>query len=171
MQHLYFIRHGLTEANKAGRRIGGGSESPLAPEGHIQAKEAAAHARLLGIDHIVSSPQRRAHHTAEIIAREIGFPEKSIELNSLFTERHFGELEGAKWEPDINIDGFADVETTDTLLHRMHLAYVFLQDMPHDNILVVGHGSMGRALRHIIHPHIPFHYSEQFPNAKIVQLL
>lgn len=171
MKHLYFVRHGLSELNKQGRRAGGGTETPLAPEGHGQAHKAGAHAKTLRIDHIISSPQKRAHHTAQIIANEIGYPESDIVLNSLFVERHFGELEGSQWAPDMNIDGFADVETTDTLLHRMHVAYEFLQTLPYDNILIVSHGSTGRALRHIIHPHIPFRESEPFPNAEIVQLI
>lgn len=171
MKHLYFVRHGLTEMGKSGLRAGAGTETLLAPEGHEQARHAGHHAKTLDIDHIISSPQKRAHHTARIIAHEIGFPEKDIVLNSLFVERHFGELEGVRWEADMDIDGFADVETTDTLLHRMHLAYEFLRSLPFDNVLVVSHGSTGRALRHIIHPEIPFHGSEPFENGQIVQLI
>ena len=171
MKHLYFVRHGISEMGKQGLRAGAGSETLLAPEGHEQARRAAAHIRKLDIDHIISSPQKRAHHTAQIIAREIGYPEDDIALNSLFIERHFGELEGTRWEPDMNVDGFADVESTDTLLHRMHMAYEFLHSLPFENILVVSHGSTGRALRHIIHPHIPFHNSEPFLNGEIVQLI
>lgn len=156
---------------KQGLRAGGGSETPLAPEGHEQARRTGTWVKLLDIDHIISSPQKRAHHTAQIIAKEIGFPEKDIVVNSLFIERHFGEMEGTPWAPDMDIDGFAEVETTDTLLHRMHLAYEFLRSLPFDNVLVVSHGSTGRALRHIIHPEIPFHGSEQFENGQIVQLL
>src|SRR5215475_13120394 len=98
MKHIYFVRHGLTEMSKQGLRAGAGSETPLAPEGHDQAKRAGHHAKQLAIDHIISSPQKRAHHTAQIIAREIGYPEHDIALNSLFVERHFGELEGTLWE-------------------------------------------------------------------------
>lgn len=170
MKHLYFVRHGLSEMNKRGLRAGAGSDTPLAPEGHEQARLAGFHAKDLHIDHIISSPQKRAHHTAQIIAREIGYPEDEIVLNSLFVERHYGELEGTTWAPDMNLDGFADVETTDTLLHRMHMAYEFLLTLPADNVLVVSHGATGRALRHIIHPEIPFK-SGYFPNAEIIQLL
>lgn len=170
MKHLYFVRHGLTEMNKARIRAGAGSETPLAPEGHEQARLAGMQAKKLHIDHIISSPQKRAHHTAQIIAHEIGYPEEDIVLNSLFIERHFGELEGTPWVADMNIDGFADVETTDTLLHRMCMAYELLLTLPTDNILVVSHASTGRALRHVIHPETPFPGSP-FPNAKIIQLL
>lgn len=170
MKHLYFVRHGLSEANKEGRWAGRHTETPLAPEGRLQAEAAGKEAKLLGIDHIISSPQSRAHETAQIIASTLGLPAKSVELNSLFVERGYGVLEGTPWKPDMNVDGFADVETTDTLLHRMYLAHEFLLTLPHDVVLVVGHGAAGRALRHIIHPHIPVH-TQPFPNAQIVQLI
>ncbi len=171
MKHLYFVRHGLSEMNKTGHWAGRHTETPLTPEGREQAREAGAHARKFHIDHIVSSPQGRAHDTAKIIAEVIGYPVDAIELNSLFMERGLGILEGKPWQPDLNIDGFADVETTDTLLERMHLAYELLRSLPADNVLVVSHGAIGRALRHVIHPDIPFHHSEPFPNAQIIQLL
>lgn len=171
MKHLYFVRHGLSEMNKTGHWAGRYTETPLAPEGREQARQAGEHAKNLKIDLIISSPQGRAHDTARIIAGTIGYPEHAIELNSLFMERGLGILEGKPWQPDLNIDGFADVETTDTLLERMHLAYEFLKSQPHENVLVVSHGAIGRGLRHIIYPEIPFHHSQPFKNAEIVQLI
>lgn len=148
-------------------------ETPLTAEGRHQAKLAGEHAKVLGIDHIVSSTYSRAYDTAQIIASCIGYPIDKIELNSLFIERGLGVLEGQPWNPDLNIDGFADIETTDTLFERMHLAYEFLQTLPADNILVISHGATGRALRHIIHPNISFDGPDSvpFPNAEIIQLL
>lgn len=175
MKHIYFVRHGLSEMNKSGRWVGLHTMSPLTTEGHEQARTAGHHARKLKIDHIVSSPLERAHHTARIIAEEIGYPLHKIELNSLLVERDFGELEGQPWSPDLNVDGFSDVETVDSLHERAHLMYQLLQQMPGDNILVVSHGAIGRALRHIVHtlnhnqdhpPHL-----EQFQHGQIVQLM
>ena len=171
MKHLYFVRHGLSEANKAGLRAGKHTETPLTPEGRTQASLAGEHAKRLNIDLIISSPQIRAHDTAKIIANSIGYPIDKIELNSLFVERGLGVLEGKPWQPDLNIDGFADVETTDTLLHRMQMARELLESIPHDNVLVVSHGAVGRGLRHVFHPEIPFAPSRAFKNAEIIQLL
>ncbi len=171
MKHLYFVRHGLSEANKAGLRAGKHTETPLAPEGREQARQAGEQAKKLNIDLIISSPQSRAHDTAKIIAEIIGYPVDRIELNSLFVERDLGVLEGKPWHPDLNIDGFADVETTDTLIERMHLAHEFLRAIPHDNVLIVSHGAIGRGLRHVFHPEIPFAPSPSFKNAEIIKLV
>ena len=126
MKKLYFIRHGLSEMNVKGL-IAGRTESPLTEEGKLQARHAGKQAKKLGIDYIVSSPMSRAHETAKIIAKEIGYPLDKIHLNSLFIERDFGELEGKVWSPDLDIDGFADVEAQDTLIERAGLALNFLE--------------------------------------------
>ncbi|HET8709715.1 MAG TPA: histidine phosphatase family protein [Candidatus Saccharimonadales bacterium] len=173
MKHLYFCRHGLSEMNKLGLWAGQ-TETPLAEEGKLQAKLAGEKANELAIDKIISSPYERAHDTAKIIADAIGYPLDHIELNSLFIERHFGALEGTPWQPDLNLDGFADIETFDTLFERCKLGFEFLLALPQDNVLLVSHGSTGRMLRHVIHPDIPFERTELskgFGNAEIVQLL
>lgn len=175
MKKLYFIRHGLTEMNKTGH-YSGTSETPLSPEGKAQAKAAGQLAKDLNIDYIISSPLSRAHHTAKIIAKQIGYPLDKIHTNSLFIERHFGVMEGQPWEPDLDIDGVADVESTDNLLNRAKLALEFLHTVPHDTILVVAHGTFGRALRSHAVAEAVFENADptkpsygRIPNAEIVQ--
>ncbi len=172
MKRLYFVRHGESELNARGV-YAGQTETPLTRKGREQAKTAGMQARELQIDHVVSSPYSRTRDTAVIIADAIGYATENIELTSLFIERGLGALEGQPWNPDLNLDVFADIETIDRLLHRMTLAYTFLQNLAADNILVVGHGASGRALRHVIHPEIPFQGkgSVPFDNAVIVQLV
>lgn len=170
MRKLFFVRHGLSEMNKLGI-YSGSTETNLAPEGREQAREAGKSAKGLGIDKIISSPMGRAKETAQIIAKEIGYPLEAIEHNGLLVERNMGALEGQPWDPDTNMDGIADIETTDTLLQRARLALLFLENQPRDTILVVSHGATGRALRHVIDPSIPFYPSPRFENAQIVQLL
>ena len=173
MKHLYFCRHGETEANAKGI-ITGSTETPLTGKGRSQAELAGRHAKNLEIDHIICSPLGRAHETAMIIAKEIGFPIEKIELNSLFVERHFGEMEGQPYDIDANIDGFIDVETTDTFLERAHLAYEHIKSLDAESVLVVSHGKLGRALRTVIYPHIPLddgNAKTRFPNAEIVKLI
>ena len=173
MKHLYFVRHGLTEANVNGI-WSGTMETPLTAEGKAQAKLAGQHAKSLHIDHIIASSLGRARDTAAIIAREIGYPAKDIELNSLLIERHFGQMEGQPWQMDADTDGFIDVETRESVLERARLALEHLETIEADAVLVVSHGTFGRAFRSLIHPHMPFELGQpqtRFKNAEIVKLL
>lgn len=173
MKRLYFCRHGESEANVAGV-WSGQMETPLTANGRKQAKAAGEQAKELNIDHILCSPLSRAHDTAKIIAEEIGFPLDSLEINSLLIERHFGQMEGKHWSIDMDVDGFVDVETRDSVLNRARLTFEHLETLPYDNILVVSHGTFGRALRHVTQPDMPFgpgSAATRFPNAQIVQLL
>jgi broad specificity phosphatase PhoE len=170
MKKLYFTRHGLSELNKTGL-WDGPSNTPLAPEGVEAAKEAAKSAKDLGIDYIISSPSNRAYETAKIIARGIGYPVRKIEQSSLLMERDFGVLQGTPWKPDMNIDGFADVETVDSLLERASLALRHIQSIPDAHtILVVSHGSTGKAMRTLINDR-PFHEQTKLANAEIVRFV
>ncbi len=176
MKKLYFCRHGQTEMNTLGH-FSGTTETPLTTEGRKQAKRAGKKAKDLNIDYIISSPLSRAVETAQIIAKEIGYPIDKIHTNELFIERHFGDLEGRAWNPDLDMDGIADIETRDTVLERARLALEFLETIDADNILVVSHGSFGRALRSLFLPHIPYHQTSggrrhlAIPNAEIINWL
>ncbi len=170
MKTLYFMRHGLTEMNVAGL-WSGSSETDLTDEGRTQAKLAGQHAKELNIDTIVCSTQSRAIETAQIVAKEIGYTLDKIHQSSLLVERHMGQLEGQPYRPDFDMDGIADIETTDTLFNRARLAIEWIESLPGDTILVVSHGATGRAIRHILTPSTPFHGSARFGNAEIVHLL
>ncbi len=170
MTNLYFIRHGLSELGKAGLWAGS-TDSPLAPEGREQATAAGVAARSLSIDYIISSPLSRAYDTACIIALEIGYPVESIEVNKLIVERDFGALEGTPWDPDFDVDSVQDAETTVSILDRARRTYDYLLTLTADNVLIVSHGSLGRALRHIIDPAKAFDTTHRFANADIVKLL
>jgi uncharacterized phosphatase len=169
MKHVYFCRHGLSQLNLDGKWAGS-TETPLTAEGRKQAKLAGLEAKKLDIDYILCSPLSRAHDTARIIAGEIGYPVHDIDVNSLVVERHFGSLEGQTWDPDLNLDGISDMETEDSLLERARLTLKHLETIDAGNILIVSHGSFGRAFRHILHPEIPFRGSDRFHNAQIVRL-
>ncbi len=162
MKKLYFVRHGESEMNAQGKTAGS-TESPLTKLGHQQAKMAAKEAQKLNIDYIVSSPQSRAYDTAKIIAKEIGYPVKEIHINNLFAERHYGEMEGKTWDPDLNVDGISDIETLDTVLERARLALDFLHTLDAKNILVASHGGFGRALRSHINGllYTPYHQTPE----------
>lgn len=167
MKKLYFVRHGESEMNAAGR-FAGTLDTTLTPEGKKQAKIAGKKVKRLGIDCIVSSPLFRAYETAKIIAKEINYPEDKIELNPLLAERNYGEMEGQQYSSDLDMDGIADIETTDSLLARAQEAIASLRQIEADNVLVVSHGSIGRAMRHHLLKDYPFAGPERLPNAEIV---
>lgn len=155
MKHLYFVRHGLTKMNQA-ELWSGSTETPLTHEGRKQATSAGKQLAKdkIKINHIIASPLSRAHETAKLIAAEIGYAQDAIELNSLLVERHFGVLEGQPWAIDMDLDGITDIETSHEILERAKLAIAHLESLPYDSILVVAHGSIGRAIRsHLLADH------------------
>jgi broad specificity phosphatase PhoE len=166
MKKLYFARHGLTVMNIEGN-WSGTTETPLTKQGIDQAKQAGMLAKDLGIDYIACSPLSRTKDTAKIIAKEIKYPVKNIHINPLLIERHFGELEGKPYKPDFNMDGIADVETVETILYRAKVALEWLHTVDAENILVVSHGSFGRALRSLVLEEHQFHPSKKLANAEI----
>ncbi len=168
MKHLYFVRHGLSIMNEKGI-FSGITETDLSDQGIIQATKVGQKLTSYQINYIISSPMRRTKQTAEIIAQQINFPVSKIVYNKLLIERNYGPLEGKNYIP--NLINHKGVETTEDILMRAEKAWELLKSIPDDNILVVGHGAIGRALRHIIDPKISFDNSTKFNNAQIVQLV
>jgi broad specificity phosphatase PhoE len=149
--------------------LAGHTDTPLTPEGRDQAQAAGMFARDFNIDAIVSSPLERTLETAKIIAEEINLAADKIHVTKLVIERDFGSMEGHPYAPDLNLDGMSDIETLDTLFERARLALRWMESLPANNILVVSHGSLGRALRGIIHPESDF--KVHIPNAEIIRLI
>lgn len=162
MKHLYYARHGESFINIRdifATKLGTENDLGLTELGEQQAlqegKKAAADG--LKIDLMVSSPLPRARETAEIIAREIGYPPKDIVISDLFIEIQYGELEGTSWSAwwkagntYADLGKFAGSETMETLQQRAQKAYEYLQSLPDENILVVSHSAFGRALRRVV---------------------
>lgn len=170
MKHLYFVRHGQSQAN-VDRVFAGQFDTQLTALGIKQAKIAALKAKGLQIDHIISSPLSRAHDTAKIIAGAIGYPMDKIELNSLLMERGYGSAVGLPWDTDIDLDGFADIETMDSVAERAHLAYNHIRILPYDTILVVGHGTFWQKFYAAIHPGKVVTGADEPDNAEISRLI
>lgn len=85
------LRHGQTELSIE-RRFAGRGDIALTKAGRAQAAAAAARlAAAGGIDLIVSSPLRRARHTAEAVAEATGAP---ILIDEGLVETDFGSWEG-----------------------------------------------------------------------------
>lgn len=168
MKHLYFVRHGQSQAN-IDRTFAGQANTPLTALGKKQAQTAGEAAKKLGIDHIISSPLSRAHDTARIIAKAIGYPEDKIELNNFLMERSYGSAAGLSW--DINIDGFTDIETMDSLADRARLALAHILTLPYPTILVVSHGTFWQKFYMEIHPDKLVGDADEPDNAEISKLI
>ncbi|HET7320491.1 MAG TPA: histidine phosphatase family protein [Candidatus Saccharimonadales bacterium] len=168
MKHLYFVRHGQSQAN-VDRVFAGHNNTPLTELGKKQAEAAGEHAKSLHINHIIASPIKRAHDTALIIAKKIGLPETNIEFNNLLMERSYGSAVGLTW--DTNIDGFTDIETMDSVAERAHLALRHILALPYETILVVSHGTFWQKLYMETHPHEVVGDADEPDNAEISKLI
>ena len=168
MKHLYFVRHGESVANVQ-RVFAGQMDTPLTEKGRKQAQAAGKDARGQHFDLIVSSPLVRAHETAQIIAREIGYPLENIIVNDVFKEHYIGDLSGKSWDEYDEFDPrITNMESLDELKARAAKGLEFLRGLSADTILLVGHGSFVRLLQTAIDP--TREYPEP-PNAKLIRLL
>jgi uncharacterized phosphatase len=168
MRHLYFCRHGESELNKAGL-FAGLTDTPLTDEGREQARREGLNARDHGIQLIVCSPLSRALETAQIIATQLEIEHPSILQNELLIERNFGVLEKTPYDPHLPIPVHPTVESDEAIIERAGKAKAWLESLKADTILVVAHGSFGRALRSLYKPEIDF--GQRIPNAEIVKFL
>lgn len=155
---IYFVRHGKTEWNNL-FRYQGVTDVPLCAEGEEQARRAGLRLARLNVGAIVCSPLSRAFETAKRIAAH--HPGVSVEKNPLFIEINFGEWEGLtvpeikahsgeelfyKWrsnELHVTVPGG---EEADAVFDRASRAADELISRREENIVVVGHGAMFRAL-------------------------
>lgn len=90
MKTIYFVRHGQTLFNKAGR-LQGRVDSPLSELGEQQVACVAKALKPLGIHSALVSPLGRAQQTAGIIQAELGVNLESVQQLS---EVSFGDFEG-----------------------------------------------------------------------------
>ena len=143
-------------------------ETPLTAEGRKQAEAAGKAAKGLGIDLILASPLSRALETAQLFAKEIGYDLKKIRTSPLLVERSFGVMEGKPWNPDLAYENIEGVESDVALVQRAHLALELINSFEADHILVVSHGSYGRALRSILKAEYPISHPEKINNAELL---
>jgi broad specificity phosphatase PhoE len=181
MKRLFYVRHGEAHMNVA-RLLSGRTETPLTGKGIEQAMAAGQELKqkLPQIDLIVCSPYERTYETAKLIAQEIGYPVEKIQKNDMFVERTFGVLEGTPGKNFLDkheYREFDDVEGSETikeLQERAEEAFNWLQALPEDNILVVGHGAFARAIKRVVaglpHTH-EYEVDTSIGNAAVVELV
>ncbi len=170
MKHLYFMRHGLSVMNKQGI-FSSSSDTPLAEEGVLQCHEAAKFFKGIKVDAIVSSPLKRAYDSARIVAEDIGFPVDKIIISDYLVERDFGPLEGTRYTRSHNLDQIDGVEHSTSVIVRAEEALKVINQLDADTVFVVGHGTIGRALRHITNPDLDYYKTTSFNNAEVVKLI
>lgn len=86
-----FVRHGETDLNNPVRRMQGISDYDLNANGIKQAENTRNKLAEENFDIIISSPLKRAKHTAEIINE---FKNLDIIFDDRIVERNYGQLEG-----------------------------------------------------------------------------
>lgn len=171
MKRLYFIRHGQSELNVLGK-FAGMTDTPLTKEGEQGALQAGKDSKDVGIDVILASPLSRAHNTAKLFAKGAGLPESMIQINDLLLERNFGILENTTWTREISSGLMNDnlpegVEPWDNLVKRAQQLLDYVSSLPVDDVLLVGHGAIGRAIRSILEPDAD--YRAGIPNTELVR--
>jgi broad specificity phosphatase PhoE len=160
---LYYVRHGLTDWNLAGR-LQGHRDIPLNQAGRAQAAQCgqilrdllAREARPPAHFDYVSSPLSRARETMEIMRANLGMAPTGYGIAPALTEISFGEWEGLTYaevmmrDPDIVAKREADKwqflppggESYRQVVLRVGAWYATLAR----DTVVCAHGGTGRAL-------------------------
>ena len=155
-KHVFFVRHGQSEANVDS--IARGAVSKLTDKGLEQTKAVAERIQKFDIDTLIASPYVRTQQTAEAIAERTGLP---IETSELFTERRQASerIGRALHDPGVKdmeekmFDGYAipghrysDEENFDDLKERACAALDFLAGHEGKRLCVVTHGMFLRIM-------------------------
>jgi probable phosphoglycerate mutase len=160
---LYYVRHGLTDWNSAGR-LQGRRDVPLNDRGRAQAAQCGEILRdLLACDRLApadcgyaSSPLVRARETMDILCATLGLPPDDYAVDPQLAEISFGEWEGLTYaevmqrDPDIVAKRESDKwhfrppggETYQEVARRAAAWYASLERPT----IVAAHGGTARAL-------------------------
>jgi uncharacterized phosphatase len=155
MTNLYLVRHGETDWNRA-RRIQGSTDIPLNDTGRAQALATGQLLARRTWDAVIASPLSRAFETASIIADQVGLPAPTT--RDTLVERRYGTAEGLNYkEVDELFPEGAEVpgrEGRDEVMDRVVPALLTIAaEHPGQNVIVVSHGGVIRAVLSAIDPH------------------
>ncbi|MBR2725618.1 histidine phosphatase family protein [Candidatus Saccharibacteria bacterium] len=147
---LYLARHGETDWNLQ-HKMQGQVDVPLNKTGIKQAKKLKETLKNYNFDICYCSPLKRAIKTAEIATDG----RTKIIFDDNLKERSYGKLEGKHSVDDFNQDINASqdgMEPIKDLLARSQkvLDRLKAENPPNAKILVVGHGTMFKALHFVI---------------------
>ena len=186
-REMILLRHGQSTANASGVWQGQ-LDFPLSDEGRLQAADAGRALKGTRICGVYSSPLSRAFETAEIVAREAGYPGEVVPMPDLM-ERHGGILEGHTWaEQEARNPALAEkflslpeeerwtlvgAETEEEIAIRFERALSEIRSRHRTadgSLVIVTHGGIMRTfLRNLFGPTI-FPSAERAPNASITRL-
>ncbi len=163
MEEAYYCRHGQTVDLSTGHRSRPDTE--LTEEGWAQAEKAARLMIRRGIRPtlIVCSTLKRAIQSANAMADVFGYDDRILH-QTLLDERLWGEATGML-NTDIKEcwpDGFDTVpgaETVEALQERAASAVAWIRGLSSEIVLVVGHGTIGRAIVRVVEGRS---YAEEF---------
>lgn len=151
---IWITRHGQTNLNKK-HLMQGRTNEPLNDTGRMQAREARKKIGSILFDAVYSSPLDRAIETASIIGN---VSKNQVIIDERITEMNFGQYElkkytGMGWKmtlfwllPEI-MPSPKGVETIDALVGRSSSFLSEIEKKDYDNVLIVCHGGIIRALR------------------------
>ena len=150
---IYTIRHGYTNMNKE-HLYNGQIDEDINEEGIKEAENAIKKIKKLNLDIIYCSPMLRAKHTCEII----NVNDIPVIFDDRLKERTLGNLDGISvsergiTEKEIydyyyenNTENF---EKISDLFKRVHLLLDEIKKEKYDNILIVAHGGVLRAIHY-----------------------
>lgn len=150
---LILVRHGLTDWNEQGRLMGR-SDVELNARGLTQVQAVADALRRIPLRGIVSSPQRRAQQTAEIIALPHQLP---VHTEAALAEVWLGRWQGLTWndvrdDPDVaryfaDPTYVSDALEPSTSVHERVVGFVeALRSGADETVALVSHGDPLRVL-------------------------
>ena len=157
MKRVYFVRHGESVGNAEG--VFKDPHCEMTETGHKQAKALAERCKTLGIQKIISSPNKRALQTAQYIADTTQAP--VVESSSFGATQYASKMIGKSktgpeaeeymrilqevYEEDADAR-YEDAENFNDLKNRFTSGYVELQQDSAEVLLVVTHESILKSL-------------------------
>jgi probable phosphoglycerate mutase len=179
---IFFVRHGETDFNVAGR-IQGGMDIPLNNTGIEQANKLAEKCaeNEMKFDAVFSSSKLRASKTADIVSKRLGL---HFEVVEGLEEIDLGEWQGLTWAEvkekykDNYNEWFKNRrytkvingESHQDMIDRVFKALKKLIDLRHERILVVTHSAVIMCMQCIIKD-VPFNEMTNYKpkNAELVK--
>ena len=144
---IYLVRHGEVPHNA--HKIYSNENEDLNSNGISQAEELKNKIYYLNYDIIISSPLKRAKHTAEII----NVKDKDIIIDNRLEERNPGSLSGQSLEVTNreeywNYNTTIQYGTSENIKEFIERVYEFINDLKakdYESVLIVAHSGVSKA--------------------------